>query len=332
MDHKNITDRELAGQRVMAGFTGTQFNDEIEHLIKNLKIGGLILFTLNVETPAQVKNLCDQSQACARAEGLPPLFIAIDQEGGVVARLKDPSFKTFPGNPTISTQEKARTFAVSMAEELHRVGINLNLAPVLDVVPEGFDSIMESRAFPGDPQKVADLGGCVIETLQKNGIMACAKHFPGIGRTVIDSHFELPVLHADWNLIEKSDLVPFVRAVEAEVATIMLSHILYPGLDPIWPASLSPNIAHTLLREKIGFRGVSMTDDLDMKAIKQDIPTCITQILESDIDLALICHSGPDIEMAVKEIEEQTRKDERLFGMAGESLERIIRLKKRFIG
>lgn len=332
MNHKNTTDRELAGQRVMAGFTGTQFNDEIEHLIVKLKIGGLILFALNVETPAQVKNLCDQAQSCARAEGLPPLFIAIDQEGGAVARFKAPDFKIFPGNPSISTPDQARAFAFSMAKELHRTGVNLNLAPVMDVVPKGFDSIMESRAFPGDPQQVAALGACVIENLQTEGIMACAKHFPGIGRTVIDSHFKLPVLHADWDLLESSDLVPFVRAVEADVATIMLSHILYPGLDPVWPASLSPHIAHTLLREKIGFKGVSMTDDLDMKAIKQDISTCIAQILRADIDLALICHSGPDIERAVIEIEEQTGRDERLLGMAGESLKRIIRLKKRFIG
>jgi beta-N-acetylhexosaminidase len=331
MSHKNMTDRELAGQRVMAGFTGAQFNDEIEHLIVNLKIGGLILFTLNVETPAQVRDLCEKAQACAKAAGLAPLFIAIDQEGGVVARLKAPGFKIFSGNPTITTPEEARRFAVSMAEELHRVGVNLNLAPVMDVVPEGFDSIMESRAFPGDSHNVATLSNCVIEDLQKNGIMACAKHFPGIGRTVIDSHFELPVLHADWELLESSDLIPFVQAVDAGVATIMLSHILYPELDPIWPASLSPHIAHTLLREKIGFKGVSMTDDLDMKAIKQEISTCIAQILRADIDLALICHSGPDIERAVIEIEEQMRRDERLFKMAGESIERITCLKERFL-
>ncbi|ACN14468.1 NagZ [Desulforapulum autotrophicum HRM2] len=331
MNQKRTTDRERAGQRVVAGFRGTEFNSEIEHLISNLKVGGLILFAINIETPAQVKHLCDRAQACAASQGLPPLFIAIDQEGGVVARLKAPHFKTFPGNPTITTRDQARVFAVSMAEELALVGVNLNLAPVLDVVPDGFDSIMASRALPGGPERVADLGACIIETLQAKGIMACAKHFPGIGRTVLDSHFELPVLHAHGTLLESSDLVPFTRAVEADVATMMLSHILYPALDPVWPASLSPAIADQLLRNMIEFRGVSMTDDLDMKAIKQDISTCITQILKANIDLALICHTGPDIEKAVIEIEQQTGRDERLFEMAGQSLERIARLKERFL-
>lgn len=331
MNHQSTTARERAGQRVMAGFRGTEFNSEIEYLISNLKIGGLILFALNIETPAQVKALCDRAQACAASQGLPPLLIAIDQEGGVVARLKAPRFKTFPGNPAITTRDEAKAFARSMAEELARVGINLNLAPVLDVVPAGFDSIMASRALPGDPEQVAALGACIIETLQANGIMACAKHFPGIGRTVLDSHFELPVLHAHGTRLESSDLVPFTRAVKADVATMMLSHILFTALDPVWPASLSPVIADRLLRDKIGFRGVSMTDDLDMKAIKQDISTCITQILRANIDLALICHTGPDIEQAVLEVEKQTGRDERLFRMADQSLERITRLKKRFL-
>ncbi len=331
MNQKRTTDRERAGQRVVAGFRGTEFNGEVEHLISNLKIGGLILFAANIETPAQVKHLCHRAQACAASQGLPPLFIAIDQEGGVVARFKAPWFKTFPGNPTITTRDQARAFAVTMAAELTTVGVNLNLAPVLDVAPDGFDSIMASRALPGDPEQVADLGSCIIETLQKKGIMACAKHFPGIGRTVLDSHFELPVLHARESLLESSDLVPFARAVKADVATMMLSHILYPALDPVWPASLSPTIADRLLRGKIGYKGVSMTDDLDMKAIKHDISTCITQILHANIDISLICHTGPDIEQAVVEIEQQTGRDERLFEMAGQSLERIIRLKERFL-
>ncbi len=331
MNQKRTTDRERAGQRVVAGFRGTEFNREVEHLISNLKIGGLILFAANIETPAQVKQFCDQAQDCAKAEGLPPLFIAIDQEGGVVARLKAPRFKTFPGNPAITTRDQARAFALSMAAELAAVGVNLNLAPVLDVVPDGFDSIMASRALPGNPEQVAAVGACIIETIQEKGIMACAKHFPGIGRTVLDSHFELPVLHAHQAILESSDLVPFARAVTADVATMMLSHILYPALDPVWPASLSPTIADRLLRGKIGFRGVSMTDDLDMKAIKHDISTCITQILHANIDISLICHTGPDIERAVVEIEKQTGRNERLFAMAGQSLERITLLKERFL-
>jgi len=323
--------RELAGQRIMAGFEGRFFNDELEHLIRKLKIGGLILFTVNINNPEQVRDLCDNAQACARAEGVPPLFIAIDQEGGVVARLKAPQFKTFPGNPFISTRKEARSMAKAMAEELKMLGINMNLAPVMDIAPKGFDSIMASRVFPGGPDEVAKLGTSVIETLQENGIMACAKHFPGIGRTILDSHFELPLLNADRKLLESSDLIPFAAAAEADVAAMMLSHILYPKLDPIWPASLSPKIAGDLLRKELGFKGVSMTDDLDMKAVRHDIKTCVTQILNAQIDIALICHKSPDIEEAVFEMRKQMEDDEKLYQLTLESVDRIKALKTKYL-
>ncbi|MBI9088096.1 MAG: beta-N-acetylhexosaminidase [Desulfobacterium sp.] len=323
--------RELSGQRVMAGFEGTIFNKEVEHLICELKIGGLILFAGNIDDPDQTRKLCDQAQACARAEGLPPLFIAVDQEGGVVARLKAPWFTAFPGNPAIKSRREAETFAMTTAAELKGVGINMDLAPVLDIAPKGFHSIMESRVFPGGPDQVAKLGTRVIETLQNNGIMACAKHFPGIGRTRLDSHFELPVLDADPALLEASDLVPFVAAAKSDVSAMMLSHILYPQLDPVWPASLSPKIAVDLLRNRLGFQGVVMTDDLDMKAIKHDIKICVTQILRSQIDITLVCHRGPDIETAVLEIERQIADDEILHTMALESMARIQTLKTKYL-
>lgn len=331
MIRQNPDYRALSGQRVMAGFEGTIFNKEVEHLICELKIGGLILFAGNIDDPDQTRQLCDQAQACARAEGLPPLFIAVDQEGGVVARLKAPWFTAFPGNPAIKSRHEAETFAKTTAAELKGVGINMDLAPVLDVAPEEIDSIMKSRAFPGGPDRVARLGTRVIETLQENGIMACAKHFPGIGRTRLDSHFELPVLDADPALLEESDLVPFVAAAKSEVSAMMISHILYPQLDPVWPASLSPKIAGDLLRNRLGFQGLVITDDLDMKAIKHDIKTCVTQILRSQIDITLICHKGPDIETAVREIERQIAGDETLHRMTLESMQRIQALKTKYL-
>jgi beta-N-acetylhexosaminidase len=331
MKKENPAYRELSGQRVMAGFEGTIFNKEVEHLICELKIGGLILFAGNIDSPDQTRKLCDQAQACARAEGLPPLFIAVDQEGGVVARLKAPGFTAFPGNPSIKSRQEAETFAKTTAAELKGVGINMDLAPVMDVAPENFDSIMASRVFPGGPDRVATLGCRVIETLQDNGIMACAKHFPGIGRTVLDSHFELPVLDADPAILESNDLVPFVAAAKSDVAAMMISHILYPQLDPVWPASLSPKIAGDLLRNHLGFQGVVMTDDLDMKAIHHDIKTCVTQILLSQIDITLVCHRGPDIDTAVLEIERQIAGDGTLHQMTLESMARIQALKTKYL-
>ena len=324
-------DKLLAGQRIIVGFDGTVLNEEIKYLIGELKVGGLILFAANIENFEQVKLLCSLAQEYALSLGLPPLFIAVDQEGGMVARLRPPDFTHFPGNSHITNTEQAVEFAGVTAEELSSVNINMNLAPVMDFIPHGFDSIMKGRVFNGTVKKVAELGSCVIKEMQKRNIMACAKHFPGIGRTKIDSHFDLPIIESEPAFMEKNDLVPFAAAKKADVAAMMLSHILYPGFDKKWPASLSPKIAKELLREKIGFQGLVMTDDLDMKAIKYDIKLCVKQILESEIDITLICHSGPDIEAAFSEIYRMIIHNEQLRAKGIESLKRIFSLKKRYL-
>jgi len=330
MDKHTITQKLMAGHRLMLGFDGIDLNDELKQIINEMNACGIILFSRNIESPGQVKNLCSQAQAYAKACDRPPLFIAVDQEGGVVARLKKP-FTIFKGNPFIKTLEDARTFAAITARELKQVGINMNFAPVLDMVPQGVDSIMKDRVFKGDAEKVSQLGTQVILTLQENGIMAVAKHFPGIGRTVKDSHFHLPVLDIDLETLRQSDLIPFAHAKDQDVAGIMLSHILYPKIDSHWQASLSPFMAGDLLRRQMGYDGLVMTDDLDMKAIAHDIKTCVQQILKSGIDMALICHKGPGIELAYREIMQQFTEDNRLYVMGEKSLKRILRVKKKYL-
>ncbi len=325
----------IAGQRLRVGFDGTQLNSDLKHLIKDLQVGGIILFAGNIESAQQVKNLCIVAQEYAQSCGLPPLLIAVDQEGGVVARLKAPAFTPFPGNPHITTTDDATDFAKITASELRGAHINMDFAPVMDCIPaphetpEDFQSIMIKRAFPGNPENVGELGVKVIETMQSHGVMAVAKHFPGIGRTTRDSHLELPVLNADASLLESSDLIPFKAAIKAEVSGIMLSHILYSDLDPDWPASLSHKIAKELLRDKMGYKGVVMTDDLDMKAINFNIETSVRQILSAEVDMILICHKGPDIEKAFKAIESLISTDNVLFEKGVESWTRIDSLKKR---
>lgn len=321
----------MAGQRLMFGFDGTGLNPDLKEIIRDFRAGGIILFSRNVESPDQLTRLCTDAQSFAADCGQPPLFIGIDQEGGAVARLKAP-YTEFPGNPHIRTLEDAAEFARITADELGRTGVNMDLAPVLDVVPDGFDSIMKKRMFPGPPHRVAELGCQVIKTLQENGIMAVAKHFPGIGRTVLDSHFELPVLEADAEEMAKGDLLPFEAAAGAGVAGMMLSHIFYPRLDPQWQASLSPAIADGLLRGKMGFQGLSITDDLDMKAIRHDIPTCIRQILAAGIDLTLICHKGPNIRASFEEMVRLLDTDPVLRKTGETCLERILRFKREFLG
>jgi beta-N-acetylhexosaminidase len=322
----------LAGQRLMVGFDGTVFNADLEFLIGTLRVGGLILFSRNMQTPEQIGQLCRDCQAYARKFDLPPLFIAIDQEGGQVARLKPP-FTQFPGNPAMVSQRDAVDFACVTARELKRVGINMDMAPVLDIAPEGVESIMAGRAFGSDPRWVADMGMTVIENMQRCGIMAVAKHFPGIGRTVLDSHMALPDLDVDLQTLTDFDLIPFKAAIAGNVAGIMLSHIRYTGIDTTWPASLSPAVTAGLLRRQLSYEGVVMTDDLDMGAIKPAfaIEAAIDQILKSDADIALICHKGPDIEAACRRIRQSLADDVTLRQMGEQSAKRILRLKRDYL-
>jgi len=332
MDISDFSNEQLAGQRLMAGFDGTRLDDDLKFLIDKIKAGGIILFSRNIVNPDQIKDLCMSVQKYAVKCGQPPLFISIDQEGGQVARLKEP-FTQFPGNPSMKDEEDARHFAETTASELKNVGINMNMAPVLDVVFDGTKSIMKKRAFGYDPEWVSKLGVAVIEHLQRNGIMAVAKHFPGIGRTILDSHIEMPTLDVDLKTLEASDLLAFAEAIKHDVAGIMLSHILYNKIDNKWPASLSIKIAKDLLRDSIGFDGIVMTDDLDMGAIKgnYDIKIIIEQILSADIDIALICHKGPNIEIAYEKILKGLKESKNIKAKGKGSVKRILKTKEKYL-
>ena len=322
----------MAGQRLMVGFEGTDLNSDLTFLIDTVKVGGIVLFAGNLINPEQIKRLCRSIREYAGSCGQPPLFIAIDQEGGRVARLKEP-FTQFPGNSKMKNVGDARHFARVTAEELKDIGINMNLAPVVDVVPEGIDSVMADRSFRGDPDRVSEMAAAVIDNLQKRNVMSVAKHFPGIGRTTLDSHLNMPDLDISLDAMATTDLIPFKVAVSHNVAGIMLSHILYTKLDPVWPASLSNAIAKDLLRGRLNFGGVVMTDDLDMGAIKKhyDIHSVVRQIISADIDIALICHKGPDIENAFEEILNMLDSSKRFREKGKAAVERIIALKSAYV-
>lgn len=317
---------QMAGQRLMVGFDGTDFDRDLAFLIEEFKVGGIILFSRNIQTPDQVAELCRSAQECAAACGQPGLFIAVDQEGGVVARLRKP-FTEFPGNPAMAGEADADRFAAVTAAELRQVGINMNMAPVLDVAPEGFGSIMERRAFGSDPAWVSRLGCRVIRGLQEGGVLAVAKHFPGIGRTILDSHLDLPSADLGMDELEAMELPPFAAAFREGVAGVMLSHILYRGIDPVWPASLSVRIARDLLRERMGFEGLVLTDDLDMGAVNKHfgIEEMVERIVAAGIDIVLICHKGPNIGRAYDRLLEKTMAEARA---SAASVDRILRKKQ----
>ena len=331
METATFTNAQLAGQRLMLGFDGTTLNTDLKQLIDRFKVGGLILFTRNVESPDQIRRLCSEVQAYAAACGQPPLFIAIDQEGGQVARLKAP-FTEFPDTPPLNSSTAAENFARITAAELKEVGINMNMAPVMDVNDPHIDSIMLRRAFSHDPDIVSEIGVAVINGLQTRQIMAVAKHFPGIGRTTLDSHVDQPILDASTQELA-TDLTPFSAAVDSHVAGIMLSHIRYRALDPDFPASLSAKIVRNLLRRQMGYDGLVMTDDLDMGAISNhfDIDTAVECILAADIDLILICHKGPAQDLAFTRTCRWLEQESAHRKVGRQSVQRIMQLKQQYL-
>jgi beta-N-acetylhexosaminidase len=258
------------GERFMVGFDGLEASPEIKELIRDYGVGHVILFARNVDAPEQVAELVRELQACARDAGLErPLLIGVDQEGGRVARL-GPPWTVWPplrALGRVGSEDLARRMAEALGAELAACGIRCDFIPCMDVDTNPGNPIINNRSFGDDPELVGRLGAAMIRGLQSRKVAGSAKHFPGHGDTDLDSHLDLPVVpHSRTRLLDV-EIRPFRKAVEAGVATIMMGHVLYPDLDDVRPASLSPAIVQDLLRKELKFDGVVLTDDLEMRAV-----------------------------------------------------------------
>ena len=265
-----MTIEEKVGQLIMVGFEGTQANEAIETHIRERFVGGVVLFSRNIQSPQQTAELTNELQRLAEATARQiPLFIGIDQEGGWVIRLKEGA-TVLPGNMALGATdsiELAERAGEITAVELAAVGVNLNFAPVMDVNNNPDNPVIGRRSFGESPELVSRLGIPYIRGLQRNGVLATVKHFPGHGDTTVDSHFELPTVNHDLERIHALELQPFRAAIDADVAAIMTAHIIYPAFDADRPATLSPTILTDLLRKELGFDGLLITDDMEMRAI-----------------------------------------------------------------
>lgn len=319
----------------MIGFHGTTLTDELKGMVLDYRVGGVILFSRNIESPSQLKDLCNSLQKLSIKSHKIPLLIAIDQEGGRVFRLKPP-FRQYPSYGELGwagSEDAVRSNALLMADELIEIGVNMNMAPVLDVNTNPKNPIIGDRSFSSNPEVVARLGACVIKAFHEKGIIAVGKHFPGHGDTFSDSHLELPVINHEVERLEDIEFKPFVNTFKTGLRAIMTAHVLYPALDPDYPATMSERIITDILRKKLGFNGVVITDDLEMKAIENNYHPEISAIqsVKAGVDMLLICHSrDKQIELfnsILKAVESGEIKEDRI----EESLYRIARLKKDFI-
>ena len=325
------------GQLFVVGMPGPQLDQETDRLIRQDHIGGIVLFSRNIQDPVQLSALCRDLQAAALKRQEFPLFLAVDQEGGRVARLKEP-FTIFPGNAAVGMDEepvrKAIEFATVTAKEMKLVGLNMNLAPVVDVQRGEMEKHLAGRSFGEDPELVAFLGRTVVKHLQKNGIMAVAKHFPGLGRADVDPHFLLPKINMGLEELQRVNLPPFAAAIKEGVCGMMTSHAIYPALDPERPATLSPVVLTEVLRENMGFRGLTITDDLEMGAIaaKWDVAEGALQSFQAGADILLICKDQGHVRESLDRMQRALREGWITPKRVAQSLKRIKKMKMKFLG
>lgn len=326
-----MTLEEKIGQLLICGFDGLKPSDEIKGLIKDYHIGGVILFSRNIKDPVQTAKLCNSLQGLSKT----PLFISVDQEGGKVSRLPKP-FTQFAGNAAIGKSNSVKlayAFGEITARELKAVGINMDFAPVLDVNTNPDNPVINERAFSDSPNSVSRFGLAVIAGLQDNGVIACCKHFPGHGDTSLDSHHQLPVVEHGIERLKEIELLPFIHAVENGVSAVMTAHVLYKGLDEKYPATLSRKIIHDLLRKEMGFKGLVITDDLEMKAVSDNYKTGDAAIaaLSAGADIILVCKDYEKQkearEAVLKAVKDNIITEKRI----DESVERIMAVKRHFL-
>ncbi|MBW2038768.1 MAG: beta-N-acetylhexosaminidase [Deltaproteobacteria bacterium] len=326
---------ELRGkiaQVVMMGIDGLIPSKEVKRLIER-GVGGIILYARNCHNPSQVAELIRELQEAALSRGLKiPLSVAIDQEHGPVTRIKE-GVIPLPSPwamGRIGDSDLVRRAARITGRELALIGINMNLAPVADILLHPQNRVIGTRSFGKDPQLVGTMVAAYIEGLQGEGVAACAKHFPGHGATETDSHQALPTLERSREEMEGAELIPFQRAARSGVAAIMTGHLLCPALDPERPTTLSPPIIQGLLRQDLGFEGVVISDDLLMGALSQwgPLEQRGVEALKAGVDLLLV--GGEEVDGLLETLERGVATGEIPQARAAEAVYRILRLKEQY--
>lgn len=286
----------------MLGFEGTTLPGEVAALLQQ-GLAGVAVFHRNFASPERLRALTREIRRVTRR----PVLIGIDQEGGTRFALKEP-FTVWP-TPTeiglVNDLPLVERMARAMALEIRAVGCNLNFAPMLDLEMSPGSPVTRHRSFGAEPAKVARLGAAFIRGLASGGVLACAKHYPGHGDTHVDPHEDLPVFQGTGDRLNGVELVPFVEAIAARVPLMMTAHILLPKIDPERPASLSRLMLTTTLRDRLGFDGVILADDLGMGAIARRFGPGVAAVetFRAGTDVALLCHDWSAVRPTIERVE-----------------------------
>ena len=326
---------EKIGQLFIVGFEGTELSQSIVGLIKQEKIGGVILFSRNFKDVPQLIRLINDVQTCSFEYQDVPLFVSVDQEGGRVSRL-GPPFTQFPSCAEIggsNDEIQTKSYAESLANELKVCGINMNYAPVLDILTNKENEVIGDRAFGSDPDLVSCHGNIVIKEFLDQNLIPVGKHFPGHGATSLDSHFDLPEVDTSMEHLKTVETIPFKKAIQNGLEVIMTAHVRYHRMDPLFPATLSKTILTRFLKEELGYKGLIITDDLEMKAVEryyseEEIP--VLAVL-AGADCLLVCHNHERQQVFIKGLKTAVKKGVISEKRIQESFDKIMDLKNRFV-
>lgn len=323
----NMSDADKVGQLLMIGIHGKTLNDDAKFMLNEYRVGGIILFDRNMESKDQVKSLITDINKTGKSAGLTPLFIGIDQEGGAVARMEDQLIKVPPAEEVgKESVEQAASLAKQVGTELKDLGFNINFAPVADL------GLTYGRSFSTNPDEVVRYASAVGKAYEEAGLWYSYKHFPGIGKTDVDLHADTSVVPVSKETLLNEDTKVFVDLIkqsEPNTYAIMVSHAMYPQIDPDHPSSLSKAIITDWLRKDMGYNGVVVTDDMDMGALAKHYTfgdMAVQSILASS-DILLVCHEYEHMQEAynglMKAVKDGRISKERL----DESVKRILLMK-----
>lgn len=323
---KKMTLEEKVGQLLMVGLSGTTLDENDIYLLKQAHVGGVILFDRNMDNPEQVKALTASIQK--NSSGHLPVFVAVDEEGGLVARMRE-HLEAPPAAEEIGNagdEKLALQWAEKTAKNIKALGFNVNFAPVADI-----DSDLK-RSYGKDAETVTKFVKAAGAGYQNENIIYSLKHFPGIGKSKVDSHVEGSEINADMATLEKEDLLPFstmIKEYDNRDFMIMVSHLSYPKLDEDRPASISTKIIQGVLREKLGFNGIVITDDLEMGAVSKhyDFVEMGIMTIKAGSDIALVCHEPEHIKKVYQGLLAAAKGGEITEKRLDESCLRIIKVK-----
>ena len=327
----SMTLDEKIGQMIITGFDGSEYNDDMDRLINEYKVGGVILFARNIEDSSQMIEL---TRALQENNNNIPLFISIDEEGGRVSRLPD-DIEKFPAAfdiGLINNDQTAYENGKEIGYTLKRLGINLDYAPVLDIYSNLNNTVIGDRAFGTEESIVSKMGIATMKGIEDAGVIPVIKHFPGHGDTEVDSHYGLPIVYKTLEELRNFEFIHFVKAIESGCDVIMVSHIILNEVDSSNPASLSKIVISDLLRKDLEFDKVVITDDMSMGAITSimSIEEACIKSIEAGCDILLLGNAYEEIEQVIDSIKLKIYNGEISEEHINKSVNRILELKEKY--